>query len=295
MISGSEEIWFVMAIFSGMQVSVGKSDLNRVLEDVGFRSKTGIGLSGESSGILAPLKSWGPVETANIAFGQGVAVTPIQLAAAFSVFANGGVYYPPQLVQGEKDRTGHRVVSRQVADDVLSMLGDVTKEGGTGTLAVPEGYTVAGKTGTAQKPNRRGGYSKDKFTAVFAGAVPAQSPELVIVVVLDEPESSIYGGSTAGPIFKQIAATALPMLGVAPTHKHLQDSDEWRVMQASVNKDMTENIHSLYGLSLREVRRFALANEVQLHLHGHGWVTRSEPAMLQGLQAGDALEVWLNE
>lgn len=278
-----------------LALDVGKNDLNRVLEDVGFRTKTGIGLSGESAGILAPVKTWGPVETANIAFGQGIAVTPIQLAAAFSVFANGGVYYPPQLVKAEKYQAGHRVVSQQVANDVLSMLGDATKAGGTGTLAVPEGYTVAGKTGTAQKPNRSGGYSNDKFIAVFAGAVPAKSPKIVIVVVLDEPETSIYGGSTAAPIFKQIAATALPMLGIAPTHEPFQESNEWRVMQASVQQNVSSDVHSLYDLSLREVRRFALENEVQLHIHGQGWVARSEPSMLNGLQAGDAIEVWLNE
>ncbi|MDX8388674.1 MAG: penicillin-binding protein 2 [Ghiorsea sp.] len=278
-----------------LALDVGKSDLNRVLEDVGFRKKTGVGLGGESSGILAPLKSWGPVETANIAFGQGVAVTPIQLASGFSIFANGGMYYPPQLVNKGGSVKGHRVVSEQVASDVLSMLSDVTKTGGTGTKAVPEGYTVAGKTGTAQKPNGSGGYSKDKFTAVFAGVVPADSPELVIVVVLDEPESSIYGGSTAAPIFRQIAAAALPMLGVAPDIEVQEQHEGWQIIQASINQELVNDMHSLYGLSLREIRRFALSNEIQLHVHGNGWVSRSEPAVLHGLKAGDSVEVWLNE
>jgi len=279
-----------------LALDVGKEDLDRVLVDVGFRSKTGIGLGGESSGILPPLDSWGPVETANIAFGQGVAVTSIQLASAFSIFANGGMYFQPQLVKEEDGPVGRRVVSRQVAEDVLSMLTDATKKGGTGTQAVPQGYTVAGKTGTAQKPNNQGGYSSDKFTAVFAGAVPAKSPQLVIVVVLDEPESSIYGGATAAPVFKEIASATLPVLGVAPNLEHINGPQDWKVMQASVGKDvMASGVHSLYGLSLREVRRFAMANDVQLHVHGNGWVSRSDPSVVQGLQAGDALEVWLNE
>ncbi len=279
-----------------LALDVGKEDLNRVLEDVGFRKKTGVGLGGESSGILPPLSDWGPVETANIAFGQGVAVTPIQLASAFSVFANGGIYYAPQLVKNEAGPVGHRVLSKQVAEDVLSMLSDVTKAGGTGTRAVPEGYSVAGKTGTAQKPSGQGGYSKDKFTAVFAGAVPAEKPELVIVVVLDEPASSIYGGSTAAPVFRQIAAATLPMIGVAPDVEHLKKHGDWQVMQAKAGQGFdAARLQSLYGLSLREVRRLALNKEVQLNVHGHGWVTKSSPAMLQNLNAGDVLEVWLDE
>jgi len=282
-----------------LALDVGKEDLNRVLNDVGFDKKTGIGLGGESAGILPPLKDWGPMETANIAFGQGVAVTPIQLAAAFSVFANGGVYYPPTLVKTEKEnREGHRVISEKVANDVLEMLSDVTKVGGTGTKAVPHGYTVAGKTGTAQKANKQGGYSEDKFTAVFAGVVPAENPELVIVVAIDEPESSIYGGTVAAPIFKQIAGTTLPMLGVAPKIENIKEpyeEDSWQIQQASLNtSDLTIN-NSVYGLSLREVRRFAMRHDVKLQLHGSGWVARSEPILINHLNAGDSLEVWLHE
>jgi len=280
-----------------LALDVGKEDLNRVLVDVGFRSKTGIGLGGESAGILPPLTSWGPMETANIAFGQGIAVTAIQLASAFSVFANGGKYYVPQLVQ-ERSPSGHQVLSKQVAGEVFSMLSDATKMGGTGTKAVPAGYTVAGKTGTAQKPDGTGGYSKDKFTAVFAGIVPVESPELVIVVVLDEPTSSIYGGSTAAPIFRQIAATALPVLGVAPTvqAEYLQTVSDWQVKPASFESGgFNQDVHSLYGLSLREVRKFALAHDVELKLHGNGWVSRSNPMLMSSLQAGDKLEVWLHE
>lgn len=277
-----------------LALDVGKEDLYGILQDVGFHRKTGIGLGGESSGLLPPLEAWGPVETANIAFGQGVAVTPIQLAAAFSVFANGGVYYPPQLVRGEDSAAGHRVLSEQVANDVLQMLADATLTGGTGTKAVPQGYTVAGKTGTAQKADKYGGYSKDKFTAVFAGAVPANNPELVIVVVIDEPQTSIYGGTVAAPIFKQIAATTLPMLGIAPQPETLQ-AGKWQLQQASLAQDVAMPTHALYGLSLREVRRFASTTGVQLKLHGTGWVSRSEPVVIAGLQAGDVLEVWLNE
>ncbi len=277
-----------------LALDVGKEDLYGILKDVGFHRKTGIGLGGESPGLLPSMEAWGPVETANIAFGQGIAVTPIQLAAAFSVFANGGIYYPPQLVKEEVAKPGHRVLSEQVANDVLSMLADATKEGGTGMRAVPQGYRVAGKTGTAQKPDKHGGYSKDKFTAVFAGIVPVENPELVIVVVVDEPQTSIYGGTVAAPIFKQIAATTLPMLGVAPSDTLVEASD-WQMQQVSVSSPNASTMHSLYGLSLREVRRFALTSGLKLQVYGHGWVSRTEPIHLQGLQAGDTLEVWLSE
>ncbi len=284
-----------------LALDVGKKDLNRLLTDVGFREKTNIGLGGESPGILLPLESWGQVETANIAFGQGVAVTPIQLATAFSIFANGGVYYPPQLVKSDEDIAGRRIISEKVATDVLGMMADVTLEGGTGMQAVPLGYTVAGKTGTAQKPNPQGGYSKEKYTAVFAGAVPAEAPALVIVVVLDEPKSSIYASSTAAPVFKQVAAAALPQLGIVPNLPTAQPSNMQAQNQTSAwgmakaNAPQQEQLNSLYGLSLRDVRRFAYAKNIQLRLHGKGWVSKSEPSVLHGLKEGDAMEVWLNE
>jgi len=131
--------------------------------------------------------------------------------------------------------------------------------------------------------------------------VPAESPELVIVVVLDEPQSSIYGGSTAAPIFKDIVAAALPMLGIAPVMDHAQqqyaqDDSDWQMMDASVSHDISQyQLQSLYGLSLREVRRFAMHYDVQLHIHGQGWVVKSKPENPQTLASGDGLEVWLNE
>jgi len=277
-----------------LALDVGKDDLNRMLTDVGFRAKTGVGLHGESAGILPSLQSWGDVETANIAFGQGIAVTSLQLATAFSIFANGGEYFSPELVKSDEQNIGHRIVSKQVADEVLQMLSDATKTGGTGKKAVPEGYTVAGKTGTAQKANGKGGYSKDKFTAVFAGLVPAESPMLTIVVVLDEPQTSIYGGTAAAPVFREIAAAALPLLGLAPS---LEGKDKVLLAQKSREQQTAgaQTPSSLSGMSLREVRRFALQHELQLHVHGTGWVSKHQPKSVSILTAGDGLEVWLDE
>jgi len=276
-------------------LDIGPQKLSDMLEAVGFGRRGGIGLSGESPGILPPIERWGPVETATIAFGQGVAVTPLQLATAFSVLANGGMHVSPKLIQGADAEPSYRVMNEQVARAVMRMLEHATGPNGTGANAVPAGYSVAGKTGTAQKPSPRGGYSKGKFTAVFAGAVPADNPQLVIAVMVDEPQKSIYGGTVAAPIFRRIASAALPYLGVSP-----KQQPQWRNILASVSEPQQvigENgeLPSLYGSSLREVRRLAMQGGYQLQVHGTGWVVRQKPVALSRLEENGALEVWLDE
>ena len=276
-------------------LDIGSQKLGTMLESVGFGQRPGIGLSGESPGILPPFDGWGPVETATIAFGQGIAVTPLQLAAAFSVLANGGMHVSPKLIHGDEVEPPYRVMSEQVARVVMRMMEHATGPDGTGMNAVPVGYRVAGKTGTAQKPSPRGGYSKGKFTAVFAGAVPADDPQLVIAVMVDEPQGSIYGGTVAAPIFRRIASAALPYLGVPP-----EEESQWQGMLASVEQPKSEpgnqgEVPSLYGKSLREVRRLAVQNGYQLQVHGRGWVVRQKPVALSHLDGNGALEVWLNE
>jgi len=276
-------------------LDIGPQKLSDMLEAVGFGRRAGIGLSGESPGILPPIERWGPVETATIAFGQGIAVTPLQLATAFSVLANGGTHVSPKLIQGADVEPPYRVMSEQVAQAVMRMLEHATGPQGTGANAVPTGYRVAGKTGTAQKPSPRGGYAKGKFTAVFAGAIPAENPQLVIAVMVDEPQGSIYGGTVAAPIFRRIAAAALPYLGVSP-----EPQPQWRNMLASVRKLQPVvgeggELPSLHGSSLREVRRLAMQGGYQLQVHGTGWVVRQKPVALSRLEENGALEVWLDE
>ena len=275
-------------------MDIGPQKLSDMLEAVGFGRRPGIGLSGESPGILPPIERWGPVETATIAFGQGVAVTPLQLATAFSVLANGGMHVSPKLIVGSYAEPSYRVMSEQVARAVMRMLEHATGPDGTGAKAVPVGYRVAGKTGTAQKASPQGGYAKGKFTAVFAGAVPVEDPQLVIAVMIDEPQGSIYGGTVAAPIFRRIAAAALPYLGVSP------EPQKWRKMLAAVSEPQPVfgergEVPSLYGSSLREVRRLAMHNGYQLQVHGRGWVVRQKPVALSRLEENGALEVWLNE
>jgi len=278
-----------------MALDIGAESMHNMMEEVGFGRRSGTGLSGESSGIVLPPERWGPVETANIAFGQGIAVTPLQLATAFSVLANDGKYAPPTLFT---DQLGKQpitsVMSPEVAHQVARMLEYASSEDGTGSLAVPAGYRVAGKTGTAQKPSPRGGYSKDKYNAVFAGFAPVDDPQLVIVVLIDEPQKSIYGGKVAAPVFRHIAESVLPYLGVPAGMDETADAGTWRTMPIATEQPMFD-AESLFGMSMREVRRFSAQRGLRLHAHGSGWVVRQKPTATSALEHGETLEVWLNE
>jgi cell division protein FtsI (penicillin-binding protein 3) len=188
----------------------------------GFGRKTGIDFPGESPGIVLPEERWSGSSIGNIPIGQGIAVTPIQMASAYAAIANRGVWVRPHLVDhlgdGDARRPARRrVVSRWVASQVMGMLKNVVAEG-TGTLAAVPGYQVAGKTGTAAKPDSRGGYSDSRYVASFVGVVPASRPRLVILVSVDEPRGAIWGGVVAAPAFAQIAKFDLQYLdgGVQP-------------------------------------------------------------------------------
>jgi len=278
-----------------LALDVGPERLHHILEKVGLGSRTGIGLSGESPGILPPAKRWGPVETATIAFGQGVAITPLQLATAFSVLVNDGMHVSPRIIRGRAHDESYRAMPKKIARTVMRMLVHAASPEGTGALAVPAGYRVAGKTGTAQKPDGHGRYAKEKFTAVFVGAVPADDPQLIIAVMVDEPQKSIYGGKVAAPIFRHIAAAALPYLGVSP-HRTIHD---WRSMTVAAHDssgpETGDALPSLYRRSLREVRKLASASGYQLHVHGSGWVIRQKPVALSHMDPDAVLEVWLDD
>jgi cell division protein FtsI/penicillin-binding protein 2 len=188
----------------------------------GFGRKTGIDFPGESAGIVLPEERWSGSSIGNIPIGQGIAVTPIQMAAAYAAIANRGLWVRPHLVDhvgdgGSRRAARRRIVPRWVASQVMAMLKNVVAEG-TGTLAEVPGYQVAGKTGTAAKPDEHGGYSNTRYVASFVGVVPASRPRLVILVSVDEPRGAIWGGVVAAPAFAQIAKFDLQYLdgGVQP-------------------------------------------------------------------------------
>jgi cell division protein FtsI (penicillin-binding protein 3) len=186
----------------------------------GFGRKTGIDFPGESRGIVLQADEWSGSTIGNVPLGQGIAVTPIQMAAAYGSIANEGVWLQPHLVDrvegnGRVEPEQRRVLSEETTRELQRMLRGVVKEG-TGTTAQVPGYRVAGKTGTAAKPDPSGGYSDTRYVASFVGFAPAKRPELVVLVTVDEPRGAIYGGVVAGPPFAEIMEFALPYLEVPP-------------------------------------------------------------------------------
>ncbi|HEV2771943.1 MAG TPA: penicillin-binding protein 2 [Thermoleophilaceae bacterium] len=181
----------------------------------GYGRPTGVGLPGEGAGIVPSPSDYSGSSMGNLPIGQGLAATPIQMAAAYAGIANGGVVHRPHVVAGAPD-SARRVVSERTARRVSRMLEGVLGPGGTAEEAQVPGYRLAGKTGTAQKPDGLGGYSKTKFVASFIGYAPARSPRLLVAVAVDEPHGEIYGGAVAAPAFEKIVSFALPYLRIPP-------------------------------------------------------------------------------
>lgn len=191
------------------------------IRQFGFGEKSLVNLPGEEDGLIRPPKKWSRLTHDSLAFGQEITVTPLQLLAAYAAVANGGWLMRPRMVehvvQGDDSQffapqTRHRVLSPQTVERINDILVGVI-ERGTGKQAAVEGYTVAGKTGTSQKVER-GGYSHSKIVATFVGYVPAEAPQLAILVIIDEPQRARWGGEAAAPVFKRVAQQALYYLQV---------------------------------------------------------------------------------
>ncbi len=207
---------------------LGETKVDQYFRDFGFGELTSLDANFESTGVMPSLEEWSGVSIATIPIGQGISVTPIQMLTSLNTIANGGVYVPPVLVTGAVDGEGneieltepdtHRVVSERTGATVREMMAQVVTSG-TGKRAAVTGYQVAGKTGTAWKPFPNGGYGTpgDRlYIASFAGFLPAHAPELSILVTIDEPSNSIYGGSAAAPLFADIAEYAVRRFQIPP-------------------------------------------------------------------------------
>jgi cell division protein FtsI (penicillin-binding protein 3) len=194
---------------------LGAKRFDRYIRRFGFGARTGIGLPGEQRGIVLRPKDYSGSSMGNMPIGQGLAVTPLQMATAYTAIANDGVMRHPYVIQGHR-RPGKRVISSHTAQAVSRMLAGVLGPGGTAQEARVEGYELAGKTGTAEKPDEFGGYSKTKFVASFIGFAPARDPRLLVAVMVDEPKGDTYGGAVAAPAFQRIAEFALPYLRIPP-------------------------------------------------------------------------------
>jgi cell division protein FtsI/penicillin-binding protein 2 len=208
----------VGAVKIGMMM--GKERLMKWMQAFGFAKPTGVDFPGEAAGLVPPADQWSGTTIANVPMGQGIAVTPMQMAAAFSTVANNGVAVKPRLIAQVGDAVyddveKHRVIPASVARDVRSMLATAVAKG-TGAKAQIPGYEVAGKTGTAEKAVSTGGYSRTDYVASFIGMVPADHPRLVVLVAVDSPRTSIYGGDIAAPAVQKIMRFALQHLEIAP-------------------------------------------------------------------------------
>ena len=292
------------AIKIGQQL--GYDRFYQYLKKFGFGSQTGIDLLGERSGFIRAPDKARPVEQANAFFGQGMSVTALQLATAMACIANGGVLMRPYVVKQitdshgrpitiHKPRVVRRVISQATARNVTAILQKVVSEKGTGPQAAIEGYKVAGKTGTAQKVDKKTKrYSKTKYMAIFVGFVPAEDPRLVIAIVIDEPKGIPYGGVVAAPVFKQVGLWALNHLNVNPSVRVGIPRSPWEasrseapcrtstsvVVGAGIGPDggaLRGCLPDFRGKSMREVLCEASRLGVKVRLEGTGFAYSQSP------------------
>jgi cell division protein FtsI (penicillin-binding protein 3) len=296
-------------------LALGARRFYQGLTAFGLGRKSGIDLPGEASGLLRPPSSWREIELADHGFGQGVAVTPIQLATAYAAIANGGVLIRPHVLKAAYDANGRellvytpqvmrRAISPATAHSMNELLrGVVNGRDGTARLAQVADFTVAGKTGTAQMINpATGTYYPDRLVASFVGFVPADDPKLVILVVLYDVPHGHFGGLVAAPVFSLIASDALRRLDVAPNSPSLAtasllpfgddlaaaDSGQNRARAANAAAGAPEQLADgaeetigrtpdFRGLSLRAALALARARKLALEVNGSGYVIRQEP------------------
>ena len=269
---------------------LGAKAYHQALRAFGIGSPTGVDLSGEQAGILRPLGAWKPIDLATASFGQGIAVTPIQLAAAYGAIANGGILMRPYIVKQVVGENGEvlvanqptvvrRVVSEATARDVTEILERVVSPKGTAPLAAVPGLKIAGKTGTAQKADLvHGGYSRGRI-ASFVGYFPADDPQVVMLVIVDDPQTTIWGGTAAAPVFRTVATAAAERLGIemrTPANDELVAAEEARGESAR-RDDSTRSPATFLGLSLREALERARSEGLTLEVVGSGYVVRQDP------------------
>jgi cell division protein FtsI (penicillin-binding protein 3) len=311
---------------------VGAERLARYLRAFGFGEVTGVGLAAESRGILRDVSEWRDRTLASISFGQEIAVTPLQMVTAVNAVAAGGYLMRPTLVKevrspdnetlhGASPAPVRRVVSRETARRLTELMVGVVEEG-TGTRGRIPGFTVAGKTGTAQKATSSGGYSKTDFIASFVGFVPARAPELTALVVLDSPIGDHSGGRAAG-VFARIVERSLRYLGVPPDAPDPEDGEATRALRIASRWPRQEPLHvedggvppsspvarvafgphiplpppmpSLTGLSARDAVARLIAAHLSPELVGSGWVIDQHPPAGAPVDPGSRCLVFLGE
>ena len=281
------------------------------IRNFGFGEKTGIDLTMESPGAVRPYQGWKEIEKSNMAFGQGISVTAIQLINALSAIANGGYLMRPYIVKEIVNKKGEclrknypqvirKVISAETAKALTEIMIGVTLDGGTGTAALVPGFEVAGKTGTAQKVDpitKR--YTWSKPVSSFIGFIPAHNPRIALLIVVDEPRGRGFGGVVAAPAFRAVAERALRYLNVfpEPTLMPAVASVETLVSQDTPLEKQDKNcskpasVPDFTGLSMRRVLQIAREYNLKVQVEGSGRAVAQKP--LPGTLLNGMSECWV--
>ena len=279
-------------------LSLGRARFHEWIRRFGFGERTGISLPGESAGLLRRAERWTQVSPASISIGQEIGATPLQVLLAVSAVATGGVIPEPRIVKRIVDAAGatlkeparhepRRVMSEKTAAVMNQILKNVVSRG-TGAQAALAEHVVAGKTGTAQKAGR-GGYLAGRYVASFGGYVPADQPRLSILVTVDEPRGEHYGGTVAGPVFREIAEGTLRYFGVAPSLPS-RTIDLTRPLLAAFSQDVpadgpASGVPDLRGLDARAATARAVSRGLGVRVIGSGVVISQDPLPGEALPA----------
>lgn len=285
--------------FISLGQKLGKEKLYQYISDFGFGEKTGVDLFGEENGILFQLDQVGPVELATTSFGQGVSVTPIQQVMAVSAAINGGYLYTPyiaskwldpvsgQVVESIQPDLKRQVISNETSEQIRAALESVVAQG-TGRGAYVEGYRVGGKTGTAQKVGENGQYMENNHIVSFIGFAPANDPEIVVYVAIDNPKDTVqFGGVVAAPIVGNIIGDSLRAIGVEPTKDGLSKTYQWP------DQPLVE-VPDLIGLNKTDLQQYLV--NLTIETSGDGEVIIDQaPAPGTKVEQGDTIRLYFAE
>ena len=280
--------------------NITKSDLYNTLKEFGFGEKTGIELPGESEGIVRPTGKWSGLSKYSISFGHEISVTSLQMAAAFSAVANGGVYVYPSLIESIEWHGGEKiknfspkkkgmVVKRDIAQKMMQMMRGVV-ESGTGYLAEPKHYRAAGKTGTSQKYMRSDGVYSDRVISSFIGIAPYEKPRLCVFIAIDDTEGKLSGGQVAAPVFARFMDRALPYLGEKGSVQKKSDPLKSRKAYPDFDGKTMPDFRGLgTGDTLRLLADIRKKYDVKYTLAGKGRAYHQRPA--SGHVLGENMEI----
>ncbi|MCU0847014.1 MAG: penicillin-binding transpeptidase domain-containing protein [Spirochaetes bacterium] len=285
--------------------SVTKKDLYDTLKKFGFGSETGIGLPGESEGILRPVEKWSGLSKHSLTIGHEISVTSIQLASAFSAIANGGIYIIPSVVKSVENpdgtlfkdyrkREGRRVVSGTVAKTLLKFMKGVV-DNGTGTRAYSTLYEFAGKTGTSQIFSARGKSYTDRVISSFVGIGPYSDPELCMLVVIDDPADRLSGGEAACPVFKSVMEKVLPYTGKKKRPSGPYGLKRFRQGAAFDGNTMPDFTNMRLPECMRLLSEMQRSIDLEYAVYGGGSVRSQKPEKGEAIRSGQKINLYLSE